>query len=197
MRKSLEDRFHEVDRMPTPWDGSAGQEAPSAPSSRTRVRVVALAAASLAIAGLAAVVAIGAPDGGGPAVDPDASWLLTTQGSCVERYSAGTLPDRDYAFEGVVAAVDPPANLEGTDLGGATTTVVFDVRRWYWGGTGDRASLRTYAVPPVSTEAIDVSIGAHLLVSGDEDFLWSCGFTKPFSEGAASEFEATAAEVGP
>ena len=197
MRKSLEDRFHEVDSLPTPWDRSAGPEAPPAPASRTRFRGVMLAAASLAVAGLVAVVAIKAADGGGPATAPDASWLMTTQGSCVEQYSAETLPTRDYAFEGVVAAVDPPANLEGTDLGGTTTTVVFDVRRWFWGGTGDRASLRTYATPPMSTEALDASIGAHLLVSGDEDFLWSCGFTKAFGEVAAGEFEAAAVEVGP
>jgi hypothetical protein len=197
VRKSLEDRFHEVDSLPTPWDGSAGLEAPPAPSSWTRVRGVVLAAASLAVAGLLAVVAIEAGGGGGPTAAPDASWLMTTQGSCVERYSAETLPTRGYAFEGVVAAVDPPANPEGKDPGGATTTVDFDVRRWFWGGTEDRASLRTYATPPVSTEALDTSIGAHLLVSGDEDFLWSCGFTKPFSEGAAGEFEAAAGEVGP
>jgi hypothetical protein len=196
MRKSLEDRFHEVDRIPTPWDRSAGLEAPSGPSSWTRVRGVVLAAASLAVAGLVVVVAIKAADGGA-SVAPDASWLLTTQGSCVERYSAETLPNRDFAFEGVIAAVDPPANPEGTDPDGGTTAVVFDIRRWYWGGTGDQASLRTYAAPPVSTEALDASIGAHLLVSGDEDFLWSCGFTKLFSEGAAGEFEAAAGEVGP
>jgi hypothetical protein len=197
MRKSLEDRFHEVDTLPTPWDGSADPESPPAPAPRTRVRGVMLAAASLAVAGLVAVVAIKAADGGGPAAAPDASWLMTTQGSCVEQYSAETLSTRDYAFEGVVAAVDPPTNPEGTDPGGATTTVVFDVRRWFWGGTGDRASLKTYAAPPVSTEAPDASIGAHLLVAGDEDFLWSCGFTKPFGQGAADEFEAAAAEVGP
>lgn len=197
MRKSLEDRFHEVDRMPTPWDRSADPEAPSAPSSRTRVRGIVLAAASLAVAGLVVVVGIKAADGGGPAAAPDASWLMTTQGSCVEQYSVETLPNRDYAFEGVVAAVDPPANPEGMDPGGATTTVVFDVRRWFWGGIGDQASLRTYAAPPVSTEALDASIGAHLLASGDEDFLWSCGFTKPFSDDAADEFDAAAAEVGP
>lgn len=195
MRKSLEDRFHEVDNMPTPWDRSADLEVPTTPTTWTRVRGIVLAAASLAVAGLAVIVAIRATDGSGPAAAPDASWLMTTQGSCVERYSAETLSNRDYAFEGVVAAVDPPANPEAMDAGGATTTVVFDIRRWFWGGTGDQTSLRTYATPPVPTEALDASIGARLLVSGDEDFLWSCGFTKPFSDDAAGEF-AAAAEVG-
>ena len=196
MRKSLEDRFREVDRMPTPWDRSADQEASSAMSSWPRIRGIVLAAASLAVAGLVVVVAIKAADDGGPAATPDASWLMTTRGSCVEQFSAESLPNRDYAFEGVVVAVRPPANAEGTDPVGATTTVVFDVRQWFWGGTGDEARLRTYAAPPVSTEDLDASIGAHLLVSGDEDFFWSCGFTKPFSNDAAGEFDAAAAEVG-
>jgi hypothetical protein len=196
MRNSLRDRFREVDRVPTPWDTSAVRiETIPSPSSWNHARAVVLAAASLAVAGLVAIVAIVGTNGGGPTSAADASWLLTTQASCVEQYSAQTLPNRDYAFEGVIASVDRPGEPAGTDLGGATTTVIFDVKRWFWGGTGDRVSLRTYAAPPVSREAVDASIGAHLLASGDEDFLWACGFTKPFSESAADEFEAAAAEV--
>ena len=197
MTKSLEDRFREVDRVPTPWDTQERVETPSVRSSSTRVRAILLAAASLAVAGLAVIVSIRAADTDRPGTTPDASWLLATQGSCVERYSAETLPDRDYAFEGVVAAVQPPADPHGNDPGATATTVTFDVRRWFWGGIGGQISLRTYATPPASTGAVDASIGAHLLASGDGDFLWSCGFTKPFGEGAAGEFEAAAAEAGP
>jgi hypothetical protein len=196
MTKSLKDRFREVDRVPTPWDTSGGgaRTIPS-PSSTSRVRTIVLAAASLAVAGAVAVVAIVGADGAGRTPAPDASWLVSTeQGRCVEQYSADTLPNRDYAFEGVVAAVDPPANSD-PDPGGSATTVTFDVQRWFWGGTEDRVSLKTYAVPPVSTEAVEASIGAHVLVSGDAEFFWSCGFTKPFSEGAAGEFEAAAAGI--
>lgn len=195
MTKSLKERFREVDRVPTPWDSFAGAETPSVRPSSTRVRGVLLAAASLAVVGLAVIVSIKATGTGEPGATADASWLLATQASCVERYSAETLPDRDYAFEGVITAVQPPADPHGEDPATTATTVTFDVRRWFWGGTGDQVSLRTFSTP-ASTGAVDASIGAHLLASGDEDFLWSCGFTKPFSEVAAGEFEVAAGKVG-
>lgn len=194
MRKSLEDRFHEVDRMPTPWDEVAADLDPIATrGSRRGVATLGLVAASLAAAAVATVAVIG---GNRAAPTPDASWLMSDAGMCVERYSPGTLPNRDYAFEGVIAAVEPPADALGNELGGAPTTVTFDVERWFWGGSGGEVSVRTYSAA-TSEEAAEGSIGAHLLVSGDEDFLWSCGFTQPFSEGAAGQFEAAAAEVGP
>jgi hypothetical protein len=33
-------------------------------------------------------------------------------------------------------------------------------------------------------------MGARLLVAGDEDFIWSCGFTQPATEAARSDYEA-------
>lgn len=192
MTMSLKERFHEVDRVPTPWDNAAAQ-AEAAPIRRPRPHVAAagLVAASLAVVATLAVVQ---RDGVGPTPAPDASWLTPDAGACVEQYSPQTLPNRDYAFDGVIAAIDPPAEPGGTDPGGGTTTVTFNVRRWFWGGSGKEVSLRTYSTP-LSEEAAESSIGAHVLASGDEDFLWACGFTKPFSESGVDEFETAAAEV--
>jgi hypothetical protein len=187
MTKSLKERFREVDRVPTPWDEIAADvETPR--SSRPRIAAVGLVAASVVAVAIVAVTRQ-VDDGRGPL--PDATWLLTTQGSCVEQYSPRALPNRAWAFEGVIAAVDPPADAANADPATSTTTVTFQVERWFWGGTGDGVSLRTYAVPS-SAGALESSIGAHLLASGEDDFLWPCGFTKPFSRSALEEFEAAA-----
>jgi hypothetical protein len=191
MKKTLKDRFREVDRVPTPWDEAArglGHVADRRTPSRSVVR--GLLAASLAVAAMMAVVFVNRePQRPGP----DASWLLgETQVRCVEQYSPSTLQNRSWAFEGVITAAEGPADPTGEDPGQGTSTVTFDVDRWFWGGPGEQISLRTYASPS-SVGDVDDSVGAHLLVSGEEDFLWSCGFTKPFTEVALGEFEAAAA----
>jgi hypothetical protein len=186
MTKSLKERFREVDRVPTPWDEiAAGAETPR--SSRTRMAAVGLVAASVVAVAIVAVTRQ-VDDGRGPL--PDATWLLTTQGSCVEQYSPQALQSRAWAFEGVITAVDP-ADATSADAAASATTVTFQVERWFWGGTGDEVSLQTYAAPS-SAGALESSIGAHLLASGEDDFLWPCGFTKPFSRSALEEFEAAA-----
>lgn len=91
----------------------------------------------------------------------------------------------------MITDVEGPSDRAGEDLGQGTSTVTLDVDHWFWGGSGKEISLRTYASPS-SVGDVDDSVGAHLLVSGEEDFLWSCGFTKPFTEVALDEFESAA-----
>lgn len=185
MSRSLKERFREVDRVPTPWDTIAdGAEEIPGRGSRARGAVVGLLAASLAAAALAVVVV----DGELPRRAPDASWLVATVGSCVEQYSTRTLPNREWAFEGTITAVETQADPAGDDPA-QTTTVRFEVARWFWGGTADEASLRTYATPS-SAGDVERSVGARLLVSGDADFLWACGFTQPFGSRGLQEFQA-------
>ena len=198
MRSALEPRFAEVDRVPTPWDEvAAGVEEAPRRRFRKRVGAASLLAASLAAAAVLGVVLV---DGNAPRVGPkpvpDVSWLVgESTGSCVERYSPQTLPNRAWAFEGVIAAVDSPAggssDTTGEEAGIGTTTVTFDVERWFWGGQAERVSLRTYAAPS-SAGDVEGSVGAHLLVSGDADFLWACGFTQPFNETLLQEFQSAA-----
>jgi hypothetical protein len=192
MKKSMKERFREVDRVPTPWDEPArGSIEPARLRGRTRIRAVSLAVASVAVAATVAVVVLNS--GAGPGSQPvqgDASWLLDGQGSCVERYSPETLRGRSWAFEGVISSVD--AQGEGTaDPGGPPTTVTFDVVRWFWGGSERQISLRTYTSPSSAGE-VEASLGARLLLPGEEDFLWQCGFTQPFTEERLQEFEAAA-----
>ncbi len=190
MNTPLKERFGEVDRVPTPWDemAAAVEEAPNY-RPRRRVAVAGLLAAALATAAVVGFVLV---DGGEPKPAADASWLVgETAFSCIEQYSPETLPNRTYAFEGVIVAVDGPVDAPSEEAGSGTTAVTFDVDRWFWGGTGKQVSLRTYATPS-STGDVDGSVGAHLLVSGDGDFLWACGFTQPFSEDLLKAFQAAA-----
>jgi hypothetical protein len=190
MNKTLKDRFSEVDLIPTPWDETARGVNHFAKQRSSRTAVHGLLAASLVVAGALAVVFV---DIERREAGPDATWLLgETQGRCVEQYSPSTLQNRSWAFEGVITNVEGPADPPGEDPGQGTSTVTFDVHRWFWGGSEEQISLRTYASPS-SVGDIEASVDAHLLVSGEEDFLWSCGFTKPFTEVALGEFDAAAA----
>lgn len=203
MKSSLEERFAEVDRLPTPWGEVEGDvEAIPRRPPRRRVTAASLLAASIAAAAVLGIVLVG---GNAPRVAPrpvsDASWLVADgAGSCVEQYSPQTLPNRAWAFEGVIAAVESPfesADPDSDQAGVGTTTVTFDVERWFWGGTGNRVSLLTYATPS-SAGGVEGSVGAHLLASGDAEFLWACGFTRPFSDGVLQDFRAAAAaRTGP
>lgn len=77
--------------------------------------------------------------------------------------------------------------------GEATTEyiVTFGVNRWFKGGPGKEVQLRS-AIPlgpeVSSAEQADIELGGRYLASGDGGFVWSCGFTQPFSESAASEW---------
>jgi hypothetical protein len=192
MNKSLKDRFSEVDFIPTPWDETARGVNHFAKRRSSRTAIHGLLAASLVVAGALAVVFV---DIEGQEAGPDATWLLgETQGRCVEQYSPSTLHNRSWAFEGVITDVEGPADPPGEDPGQGTSTVTFEVHHWFWGGSGEQISLRTYASPS-SVGDVGDSVGAHLLVSGEEDFLWSCGFTKPFTEVALRHFDAAAAQI--
>ena len=107
-------------------------------------------------------------------------------GSCVERYSIETLTDRDYAFNGVVKAITPdPA--DGPD------TVEFDVAAWYKGGSGPSATKKAYGFGGgmmTSAGGGSHEVGDRLLVAGDDEFIWECGFTQPYDDAVAKDWDA-------
>jgi hypothetical protein len=104
-------------------------------------------------------------------------------GSCAERFSVRTLSARRFAFDGTVSqirevAADAPYEVE------------FAVARWYTGGKGPSAVVRTYNVTGGSfAEDLALATGDRVLASGDDDFLWGCGFSMPYSEENAALFE--------
>jgi hypothetical protein len=109
-----------------------------------------------------------------------------TTGSCVEQYSLETLENRNYAFDGTVAEITPGTGETGEDV------VVFDVRRWYKGGTDGRTTRRAYGFSVMTSAGGGPhSVGERLLVTGDDDIVWECGFTQPYDPDIADDWERT------
>lgn len=115
-------------------------------------------------------------------------------GSCVERYSPETLANRELVLDGVVTRIIPvDSSAEGPDLGFARVEIT--VNRWFKGGTGTETTLRSSlptgsAITSAGGSVLPLEEGQRYLVSGDGGFMWSCGFTTPFSQQAATEWQA-------
>ena len=105
-------------------------------------------------------------------------------GSCAFEFSPTTLAERQFAFEGTVAdIVDPPAQDAPYD-------VVFDVTHWYAGGDGATVTVKTYDVSGTSLAGdLGLAEGERILASGDDGFLWGCGFSMPYRAEDAGVFE--------
>ncbi|HEY7659881.1 MAG TPA: hypothetical protein VIC58_04710 [Actinomycetota bacterium] len=104
-------------------------------------------------------------------------------GSCAFEFSVDVLAEREFAFDGTVTAIREPA---ATD---APYEVDFAVARWFQGGSGTTATVTTYDVSGTSF-AGDLALqeGERILASGDDDVLWGCGFSMPYSQDDASVF---------
>lgn len=111
------------------------------------------------------------PDGG---ISPGG----VSTGSCVELYDLQTLASREVAFAGTVTTVD----------GDAAT---FEVDRWYRGGADETVTLDGASALGGLTSAGGPALepGALLLVAGDGGFAWACGFTQPYDEAVAAQWE--------
>lgn len=118
-----------------------------------------------------------------PAAQPGTA-STTTAGSCIEQYSPENLKKRDYAFDGTVEAIAQGDEAEAD-------RVSFEVHKWFKGGSGDKSVRRAYGFAGVtSAGGTPHAIGERLLVAGDEDFAWECGFTRPYDESTAADWKA-------
>ena len=107
-------------------------------------------------------------------------------GSCVERYNLKTLAKRSFAFDGTVSVVKKADSETGAD------EVTFNVGHWYKGGSEDQITLKTYGVGGVtSAGSISGRSGERMLVTGEDDTLWTCGFTQSYSPQVAAQWETT------
>jgi hypothetical protein len=96
----------------------------------------------------------------------------------VEQYSLGTLPNRDFAFDGTVTATS-----------GENVTFAVNQR---FGGSGP--ATVTLKAPGMAGTAItsaggpNLTVGERFLVAGDDDFVWGCGFTQTYDPAVASQW---------
>jgi len=106
-------------------------------------------------------------------------------GSCLA-FSVDALAEREWAFDGTVAEIAPPQTPEDP------YQVVFDVATWYRGGPGSQFTVETYDVSGTSlTGALALEEGQRVLASGDEAYLWGCGFSITYSDEGANLFAET------
>jgi hypothetical protein len=109
----------------------------------------------------------------------------TSLGSCVEPFSRESLAARDFAFDGTITDIAVPEDSE------LPTEVTFAVERWYKGDGGESVTLKTYERPGTVSSAggPELAVGARLLASGDDVYLWGCGFSLPYNRANADLFE--------
>lgn len=142
---------------------------------------------------------VGATTGASPAGDPDEpvsdGGSVTSGGasaSCVETYSLDNLKKRDFAFDGTAKSAESPGSSGGQEPSSAER-VTFEVREWFKGGSGDEVTLQAYGFGGSITSAGGEprKIGDRLLVAGDDDYLWECGFTQAYDADVATDWRET------
>ena len=154
-------------------------------------RPLALAAVAAAIVLIGAVAAFAltrpatndAPDENTPAgsdapISPGGGMAL-----CIEMYDLETLPNRDVAFAGTVKSIDGDK-------------VTFSVDEAFKGVTGDEVTLegaQGLSGLTSASEGVTLEPGAKMLVSGDDGFVWTCGFTQPYDAEVAAQWKAALA----
>ena len=114
--------------------------------------------------------------------------------SAIEQYSAKTLRQRAFAFDGTVVGIETRVDPKIPERDQERSWVTFQVHRWFRGGTADEVPIwfdgrREFGLDP----------GVRLLVSGqprwggaplDNPIAWPGGFTRPWDKGTAGEWAA-------
>jgi hypothetical protein len=112
-----------------------------------------------------------------PETTDDTVGLDPSLGMCIA-YDLETLASNQFAFDGTVTAV------EGDDI-------TFDVNEWYKGGDADSATYGgASGFGGLTSESASFTLepGMRLLVTGNDGFVWSCGYTQPYDEAVAAEW---------
>ncbi|WP_027344400.1 hypothetical protein [Hamadaea tsunoensis] len=207
----LRDLFHS-DAARAPGPGRLAEGARQR-VRRRRVRLLSTGGAAVLVAGsiagyaathrstpqppaaMAAATPTPTPDGGryGPLPDSPAQ-------SCAVQYSAKTLADRAFSFDGTVVRIGPPlSNRTGVAL--PLEGVTFEVHRWFRGGSADTVTVDLMPAPPALEGVPAYGPGTRLLVSGQPRWggtptqaaiAWGCGFTRYYDPATAAQWaEAT------
>jgi len=98
---------------------------------------------------------------------------------CADMASMGGLQARDFAFDGTVTAIDGDQ-------------VTFSINESFI-GSGNQMTL---SAPELTGETAimlgspALEIGSRYLVAGDDNFVWTCGFTQTYSTELAADWAA-------
>lgn len=114
-------------------------------------------------------------------------------GSCIDTYSLDALAERDFAFDGTVVELQP-ADPDGDDPSSFTDRVRFEVHTWFAGGDADTVELQASGFGSQATTSAAEGfgdVGDRLLVAGDDDFVWGCGFTQVYDADTAADWDRT------
>lgn len=129
----------------------------------------------------------------GAAANPDqpVSSDAGTASLCVKTYSLENLERREFAFDGTARSLLPDDDASGAEGSGADL-VTFDVHAWFKGGEGEQATVKAsgFGNGAVSSVGGGWELGDRLLVAGDDDYLWECGFTQGYDAVVAAQWEA-------
>ena len=174
--------FQEVTSMNATDKGTAPQRQPW-------LRRVAL--------GAAAAVIVAAVAGGAYALLRDKADEVIVGGEpiggdamamCIQ-YTDEMLAGLDVAFDGTLVSLTPIEASSEVDFGGATA--VFEVHRWFKGGEGTEFTMT--APWPIGPESIalvgaTLEVGQRYLVSGDDGYVWACGYTLTYDTALADHW---------
>jgi hypothetical protein len=143
---------------------------------------VALSGVAVAVVAIAAIQLSGATSAASP--DPtDGVGGGDAAGMCIQ-YSIEELSARDFAFDGTVTA-----------LNGDQAT--FAVNTAFWGVEATSITL-TAGIGMISEQGVALDggpllvIGERYLVSGDDIYAWTCGYSLVYDPAAAAEWAAAA-----
>ena len=124
--------------------------------------------------------------------------------SCIEVYSPKTLAKRSFAFDGTLLSIESRIDPKLPSAEESGSWVTFDVHQWFEGGSGESVGIwMDFLNVETSAGTITAEPGTRLLVAGEprwggndplaDPLAWTCGFTQPWSEDAAAEWEAATA----
>jgi hypothetical protein len=143
---------------------------------------VALSGVAIALVAVAAIQLSGAPTASPDPTD-DGGGGGDAAGMCIQ-YSIEELSARDFAFDGTVTA-----------LNGDQAT--FAVNTAFWGVEATSITL-TAGIGMISEQGVALDggpllvIGERYLVSGDDIYAWTCGYSLVYDPAAAAEWAAAA-----
>ena len=127
-----------------------------------------------------------------PAAETDAASdaVSTSSGSmasCVEEYSIQTLVNRKFAFDGTVTQIERGQYDDAAAAG--KVRVSYDVNEWFAGGSRRSVTLDSWDfIVDGSSGDPELEDGTRVLVSGDTNMAWGCGFTRTFTSDEAEQW---------